>query len=102
MVPLTKAQFSTCSNETEILSLLYTYGPLIAGVDATVWNEYLGGIIQYNCGTIINHAVQIVGYDITGMSYYHPSTPYKGEGCLFANDHVWKWLVASHIVQAMV
>jgi len=47
---------------------LYKYGPLVAGVDASTWNEYMGGIIQYHCGTSINHAVQIVGYDLTGTS----------------------------------
>ena len=35
----------------------------------------MGGIIQYHCETRINHAVQIVGYDISGttiirLSYY--------------------------------
>lgn len=50
-----------------MLGLLYTYGPLIVGVDATTWNEYMGGIIQYHCGTSVNHAVQIVGYDLSGM-----------------------------------
>lgn len=54
------------SNETQLLSLLYTAGPLIAAVDGTTWNEYMGGIIQYNCGTSLNHAIQIVGYDLTG------------------------------------
>lgn len=41
-------------------------GPLIVAVDATTWNHYLGGIIQYHCGIRLNHAVQIVGYDLTG------------------------------------
>ncbi|XP_067948522.1 cathepsin O-like [Watersipora subatra] len=59
------------SNETDILSHLYYYGPLIAAVDANTWNEYMGGIIQYHCGTQLNHAVQIVGYDRTGdVPYY--------------------------------
>ncbi|KAF6023868.1 CTSO [Bugula neritina] len=58
-------------NETNLLLLLYKYGPLVAGVDASTWNEYMGGIIQYHCGTSINHAVQIVGYDLTGdVPYY--------------------------------
>lgn len=41
-------------------------GPLTVAVDATSWNHYLGGIIQYHCGIRLNHAVQIVGYDLTG------------------------------------
>lgn len=57
---------SCCRNETELLSLVHSVGPVIAGVDATTWNQYMGGIIQYNCGSALNHAVQIVGYDLTG------------------------------------
>lgn len=32
--------------------------------DATLWQDYLGGIIQFNCGREANHAVQIVGYNL--------------------------------------
>jgi hypothetical protein len=50
-------------------------GPVSVAVDASTWNNYMGGIIQYHCETRINHAVQIVGYDISGttiirLSYY--------------------------------
>lgn len=41
-------------------------GPLTAAVDATTWQDYLGGVIQFHCETNRNHAVQIVGYDLTG------------------------------------
>lgn len=41
-------------------------GPLVAAVDASTWNNYQGGIIQYHCSAFLNHAVQIVGYDLTG------------------------------------
>lgn len=54
------------TNETLLLSAIYHHGPVIASVDAVTWNEYMGGIIQYHCGTALNHAVQIVGYDLTG------------------------------------
>ena len=40
--------------------------PLVVSVDAHNWNNYLGGIIQYHCGTAVNHAVIVVGYDLTG------------------------------------
>lgn len=53
-------------NEEEMLYRLAHVGPLIVAVDATTWNHYLGGIIQYHCGIRLNHAVQIVGYDLTG------------------------------------
>jgi len=50
-----------------MLQLLSSYGPLTVGVDASNWVNYQGGIIQYHCGEVPrNHAVQIVGYDLTG------------------------------------
>ncbi|CAC5383343.1 CTSO [Mytilus coruscus] len=50
--------------EDKIVQLL-NISPVSVAVDATTWNNYLGGIIQYHCETQINHAVQIVGYDIS-------------------------------------
>lgn len=59
--------FSLYRNETELLFLLANVGPVTVSVDATTWNDYQGGIIQYHCrGPANNHAVQIVGYDLTG------------------------------------
>ena len=55
-------------NEKEILNLLANVGPVSVGVVATTWQNYQGGIIQYHCEGILNHAVQIVGYDLTGAS----------------------------------
>lgn len=46
---------------------LATHGPLTTAVDATTWQDYLGGIIQFHCESNRNHAVQIVGYDLTGI-----------------------------------
>lgn len=43
----------------------------MAAVDATTWNNYQGGIIQYHCEHFPNHAVQIVGYDLTGNLIKH-------------------------------
>ncbi len=61
--------FLSCSfhsNEHRLLELLTT-GPVSAAVDATTWNNYLGGVIQFHCGSAdVNHAVEIVGYDKTG------------------------------------
>lgn len=58
--------FSFVDAETELLTLLVTHGPVAAAVNAISWQNYLGGIIQYNCDgsfNSLNHAVQIVGYD---------------------------------------
>jgi len=60
--------FSYVGNEFSVLQLLSSYGPLTVGVDASNWVNYQGGIIQYHCGEVArNHAVQIVGYDLTGL-----------------------------------
>ncbi|XP_041358125.1 cathepsin O-like isoform X2 [Gigantopelta aegis] len=53
-------------NEQKMLQLLSSVGPLVITVDATTWNSYMGGIIKFHCSNYNNHAVQIVGYDLTG------------------------------------
>lgn len=53
-----------------MLDLIANYGPVAVAIDATLWQDYLGGIIQHNCETKLNHAVQIVGYDLTGINLY--------------------------------
>ncbi|XP_067124865.1 cathepsin O-like [Centruroides vittatus] len=58
-------------SEEEMLKLLAFHGPLVASVDSTTWQDYLGGIIQYHCEDNNNHAVQIVGYDLTGNIPYY-------------------------------
>ncbi|XP_069129562.1 cathepsin O-like [Argopecten irradians] len=61
---------SYLQNEHDMLMLL-SNGPLTVSVDATLWANYQGGIIQHHCGYTINHAVVIVGYDLTGdIPYY--------------------------------
>ena len=56
---------SYTDREMELLSLL-TQGPVAVAIDATTWHNYIGGIIQFHCSENVNHAVQIVGYDLTG------------------------------------
>lgn len=56
------------NKETEIVKLLSTHGPLVVAVDAKSWQHYLGGVIQYHCDNDLNHAAQVVGYDLTGIS----------------------------------
>ena len=77
---------SFIGKEQQILNLLATQGPVAVAVDATTWNNYVQGVIQFHCETNINHAVDIdflwtiartfetninhavdiVGYDLTG------------------------------------
>lgn len=50
-----------------MITYLANHGPLAVAVDASTWSNYQGGIIQFHCGTKPdNHAVTIVGYDMTG------------------------------------
>lgn len=58
-------------NEELMLDLIANVGPLATAVDATAWQDYLGGIIRYHCDAGRNHAVQVVGYDLRGdVPYY--------------------------------
>jgi len=69
MILLTFSSFT--HNEQEIVKLLAYHGPLVAAVDATSWQDYLGGVVQFHCENNRNHAVQIVGYDLTAdIPYY--------------------------------
>ncbi|XP_072945394.1 cathepsin O-like [Epargyreus clarus] len=60
--------------EERILQALATHGPVTVAVNALTWQNYLGGVIQYHCSgapTDLNHAVELVGYDITGEVPYY-------------------------------
>ncbi|CAK1542513.1 unnamed protein product [Leptosia nina] len=60
--------------EDKILKSIATHGPVAVAVNALTWQNYLGGVIQYHCsGTAkdLNHAVELVGYDLTAdVPYY--------------------------------
>jgi len=45
-------------DEEEMKSILAFHGPVTAAVDASSWQDYLGGIIQFNCDQDVNHAVR--------------------------------------------
>uniref|UniRef100_A0A8B9JY01 Cathepsin O n=1 Tax=Astyanax mexicanus TaxID=7994 RepID=A0A8B9JY01_ASTMX len=55
-------------NQEELMMQWLVYaGPLVVIVDAVSWQDYLGGVIQHHCSSRhANHAVVIIGYDITG------------------------------------
>ncbi|XP_046665276.1 cathepsin O-like, partial [Homalodisca vitripennis] len=55
-------------DEDTLLSLLAYHGPVAVAVNALSWQYYLGGVIQFHCDGSpqnLNHAVQIIGYDLT-------------------------------------
>ncbi|XP_026317992.1 cathepsin O-like isoform X2 [Hyposmocoma kahamanoa] len=60
--------------EEKILDAIATHGPVAVAVNALTWQNYLGGVIQFHCsGTPadLNHAVQLVGYDLTSEVPYY-------------------------------
>lgn len=55
---------SFVGRENVILKLLAEVGPVTVGVSASTWQNYVGGVIQSHCNGNLNHAVQIVGYNL--------------------------------------
>ncbi|XP_023011930.1 cathepsin O isoform X2 [Leptinotarsa decemlineata] len=59
---------SFVNDEEIILAFLAKHGPVAVAINARSWQHYVGGIIQFHCESSplkLNHAVQIVGYDLT-------------------------------------
>nr|XP_049697307.1 cathepsin O [Helicoverpa armigera] len=68
-----KVKTFTCDDfvgsEDKILTSLANHGPVTVAVNALTWQHYLGGVIQFHCSGSaleLNHAVELVGYDLTG------------------------------------
>lgn len=58
-------------NESGMVSALYNYGPYSICVDASSWQTYRSGIVTKNCGTRLDHCVQLVGYNTSnGIDYW--------------------------------
>jgi len=52
-------------NENQMQQFTYAKGPPSVLVDASTWDSYNGGIYtSSNCGTQLDHAVQIVGWQV--------------------------------------
>ncbi|XP_066505036.1 cathepsin O isoform X2 [Hoplias malabaricus] len=61
------AVFDFSGQEERMKERLVDWGPLVVIVDATSWQDYLGGVIQHHCSSRhANHAVLIIGYDTKG------------------------------------
>jgi len=57
---------TTNSDETTLQANLVGWGPLSVCVDAEPWQDYTGGVMMAaDCGSSIDHCVQLVGYDMT-------------------------------------
>jgi len=56
---------TTTKNEDQMLAFTYTKGPPSVCVDASTWDSYRGGVYtRSDCGTALDHCVQIVGWDV--------------------------------------
>ncbi|KAG6440257.1 hypothetical protein O3G_MSEX001181 [Manduca sexta] len=60
--------------EEKIIEAIAMHGPVTVAVNALTWQNYLGGVIQYHCSgdpVNLNHAVQLIGYDLTAEIPYY-------------------------------
>jgi len=59
-------------DETAMQQGLFEVGPLSICVDATTWQDYRGGVISHNCGTKLDHCVQLMGWnsESAGQEYW--------------------------------
>jgi len=57
-------------SEGAMIDWLVAHGPISIGVDAETWQNYYGGVMSNCYGTSLDHAVLIVGYDITASPPY--------------------------------
>jgi len=52
-------------SEKQMQNFTYTIGPPSVCVDASTWDSYRGGVYtRADCGTALDHCVQIVGWDV--------------------------------------
>jgi len=56
--------------DADMVAALNDIGPLSVGVDATLWQFYIGGIFSVVCGKTLNHGVLLVGYGVEGSKEY--------------------------------
>ncbi|XP_073954621.1 cathepsin O-like [Choristoneura fumiferana] len=84
--------------EDKILEALATHGPVTVAVNALTWQNYLGGVIQYHCSgaaTDLNHAVELVGYDLTAeVPYYIAKNSWGPE---FGNGGYLKLAIGTNV-----
>jgi len=83
---------SISSDESVIQNALTTTSPFSVCVDASSWQFYNGGVMPASeCGTSVDHCVQMVGYDTT------QSTPYW----IIRNSWGSSWGVSGYIYLEM-
>jgi len=73
---------------TTMLTYVYQSGPVSVGVDASSWQFYNGGVLQKNCGTEIDHAVQTTGFaTINGVSAWRVRNSWGADWG--ENGYIW-------------
>lgn len=96
------------SNETYIAAYVALYGPVVAAVDATDWQNYNSGILNNSCVfREVNHAVNIVGFGTdakSGVDYWIIRNSWakwgeKGYARLIRGNYCNS--VPSHVVSAL-
>jgi len=67
-------EYATKDNDEKLMQAnLYSWAPLSICVDAESWQFYSGGVVTADqCGTDLDHCVQVVGYDASKAQ----STPF--------------------------
>jgi len=80
-------QYGSVHGVSQIMAEIATRGPVAAGVDATVLEDYTGGIITQTSPASINHIISLVGYGTeNGVDYWigrNSWGQYWGEGGWF-------------------
>jgi cathepsin X len=80
-------QYSEIDGVQKIMAEIQSRGPVAAGIDATVLEDYTGGIITVTQPSSINHIISIVGYGTSnGTDYWigrNSWGQYWGEGGWF-------------------
>jgi len=62
---------SVNGTDVDMIATLNEVGPLSVGVDATLWQFYIGGIFSVICGKTLNHGVLVAGYgEHNGKEYW--------------------------------
>ena len=56
------------NNYSSLMNAVVTQGPIAISAAAEPWQLYSGGVYNGNCGSDIDHAIQLVGYGTAGNS----------------------------------
>ncbi|XP_041969593.1 cathepsin O-like [Aricia agestis] len=85
-------------SEEKLLESIATHGPVAVAVNALSWQNYLGGVIQFHCSgspVDLNHAVELVGYDLTAdVPYYIAKNSW---GSAFGNAGYLQLAIGSNV-----